>query len=99
MKYLLALAAVWFLTLPYNAHAEAVFEATQGDIRVVLHSDDCALKEVSNLPKKAVWHENGKQIEGCWGPNPQLGVIAMYFAADRTVGLAPIQAFKRLVGV
>lgn len=99
MKYVLYFGFAWFLTLPLNANADAVFEARDGDIRVVLHDTPCELSEVSNLPRKAVWHENGKTVEGCWGPRPDLGLVVMFFASDKTVGLAPMQAFRRVTGV
>lgn len=81
-----------------SVYGEPVLETSEGDVRVVLHTDQCALKEIVNLPYKAVWHENGKEVQGCWGPRPDAGVVVFYFA-DKTVALAPIQSFRRLTSI
>jgi hypothetical protein len=78
------------------AHAEARFAADADNGKVVLFDDKCQLSEVTNLPFKAQWTENGKTTEGCWSPpHPQVGVILAYFADKTVVGL-PAQIFKRL---
>lgn len=82
-----------------NVFAEPVLETSEGGVRIVLYTDPCALKEISNLPYKAVWHENGKEVSGCWSAHPPLGVVVMYFASDKTVGLAPMQSFRRVIGI
>ena len=92
---LILIAATW----PTKAHAEPVMQTSEGGVTVQLWTDACALqKQISNLPYKATWHENGKVIEGCWGARPDAGVVIFYFA-DKTVGMAPIQAFVKVVGV
>jgi hypothetical protein len=91
----LCLAGILF-GVSYCAYGEAVFETTADGIRLVLHKDQCALKEVTNLPFKAVWHENGKEVEGCWAPRPDAGIAVFYFA-DKTVGVAPLSSFRRLI--
>ena len=93
------LAALFLLVYFVPANGEGVFQAEPGNgVRVVLHNEPCKLKEVVNLPFRATWHEAGKEIEGCFGPRPDAGIVVFYFA-DKTVGIAPIDAFKRITGV
>lgn len=99
MEIRAAVLAGLLFFVSYEVYAEPVLEATEGGVRVVLHTDKCALNEVSNLPFKAVWHENGKQVEGCWAPHPPLGIVAMFFAADKSVGIAPMSAFRKVVSI
>lgn len=94
LAVLLLLAATW----PTKAYAEPVMSVTDGGITVQLWTDRCSLSEIQNLPYKATWHENGKVFQGCWGPRPDAGVVIFYFE-DKTVGIAPIQAFEKVVGV
>jgi hypothetical protein len=95
----LAVIGIALLLYVVNAKADPVYESRdEGGARVVLHSSPCTLKAVSNLPRRVVWHENGKEVEGCWGARPEAGVVVMYFGADRTVGIAPMQAFKKVIG-
>ena len=82
----------------YCAYGEPVYQTTDGEVRVVLHDEPCTLKEVVNLPRRAVWHEKGKATEGCWAVRPDFGVIVMLFS-DRTVGLAPIGDFRKVTAI
>lgn len=91
------LAGILFC-VSYNVYAEPVMEASEDGVRIVLHNDKCALKEIANLPYKAVWHEKGQEVEGCWGGRPDAGAVIFYFA-DKTVALAPIQKFKRVIAI
>jgi len=63
-------AAVAFVLHAGKVHAAAKFYAEADGGRVVLFDDKCRLPEVSNLPFKAEWTENGKTFEGCWSPPP-----------------------------
>jgi hypothetical protein len=56
------------------------------------------LDGIANLPRKAVWHENGKEVEGCWGGRPDVGAVIFYFS-DKTVALAPISGFRKVVSI
>lgn len=83
-----------------KAGAQPMFAAQAGDVRITLYDEPCRLKEVvTNLPYRVVWSEKGKEFEGCFGPNPELGVVMTYFSGDKTVAAIPIQMFKKLVGV
>jgi hypothetical protein len=81
-----------------SVYGESVMQLNDGDVQIVLHDTPCKLKEVVNLPRKAVWMEKGKTFEGCWGVRPDVGVVVFYFD-DKTVGLAPMQAFKRITPI
>jgi hypothetical protein len=90
----------FIVSLPTLALAEPMVQFQQGDIKIVVHSEDCAYKNVvSNLPKRATWTEKGKVFEGCAGGNPDMGLILFYFAGDRTVAAVPMAGFTRLQGV
>lgn len=78
------------------AYAEPVYEAKGDGVRVVVYTEDCALKEVSNLPRRATWTENGKTHEGCAGLHP-MG-LAMFYFADKTVVAIPMSQFARITG-
>lgn len=92
---LLGLGAAYFAK---QALAEPIMKLEEGGVKITLHTDDCQLKEVSNLPKRVTWEEGGKVIEGCWGLQPAIRVVMMYFSADKSVAVAPAQAFTRVFG-
>lgn len=77
------------------SYAVPVYETTQGAVRVVVYNDPCKLDAVKNLPVRAVWFENDKEIEGCAGARDDLGVAIIYFA-DKTIAVIPLFAFRRL---
>jgi hypothetical protein len=87
----LALAAA-----TYNAYAEAVFQGQGQGVTITVYNEPCKLTDVTNLPYRATWEENGKVTEGCIAPRPDAGVVVGYFA-DKTVALMPLQMFKKLV--
>jgi hypothetical protein len=70
------------LLFPFTAGAKPVFEAKADKVRIVLYDEPCALLAVTNLKLRAVWIEDGKEYEGCWGAPP--GVVMAYFS-DKTV--------------
>lgn len=74
------------------ARAEALAQASAGGVSIMLYSDSCALPAVTNLRSRATWTEGGATIEGCWGGDPNSGVVLTYFA-DKTVVAIPIRAF------
>ncbi len=77
------------------ATAGAIATAQDSGAIVTFYTENCTLKEVTNLPSRAVWTENGKEIEGCYTVRPDAGLIVFYFA-DRTVGIVPLQALRRV---
>jgi hypothetical protein len=81
-----------------SLNAEPKYQFTEGAVMVLLDSDKCSLDAISNLPFKAQWIENGKTLEGCWKPNPQVGAIDFYFS-DKTSFSMPAQLFRKVVGV
>lgn len=78
--------------------AVAVYETRTDKALITLYTESCTLPAVSNLPLRATWIEAGQTFEGCWAPRPDAGLIVFYFS-DRTVGLAPIAAFTKIMGV
>ena len=94
----LSLIPLLGLFLPSVGMAVPIAIATAGDVTITLHDDDCRMKDVViNLPRRAVWRENGKDIEGCYTFIQQIGLLTFYFA-DKTVAAAPAQMFKRASG-
>lgn len=87
------LAALLLVTV--DAVSEPTHKASGGGIEVVIYSEGCTLKEVTNLPKRATWTENGKTVEGCGGV---VGGLAVFYWLDRTVTVAPANVFMRVVG-
>lgn len=99
MKLLVALAAVYFLTYGHNAHADPRYQASVQGVVITLHSEKCAIAEVSNLPYRATWMENGKTYEGCFGVVWPLEMVMFYFLGDRTVAVVPTAMFRAVQGV
>jgi hypothetical protein len=81
-----------------NLGAEPQFKATADGVEIYLHNEKCAVKEISNLPNRATWVENGKTTEGCFGGHPDYPVVIFYFA-DRTAVILHKQAFSKVTGV
>lgn len=79
---------------PLYAQPVAVFSG--GGVSITLHDDECRLKsEITNLPRRAVWVENGVSVEGCFGLIEQVRVFSFYFA-DKTATALPTQIFTRI---
>lgn len=91
------LVMLLMLSWAHEAKAEPLWVAKKNGLTVTLHSDDCKLKAVSNLKKRATWEQDGKVIEGCYGSLPPLGMVFFYFA-DLTVLGIPIPFFERVSG-
>lgn len=68
--------------------------AVSADGLVLLTDEPCALQEVTNLPGKALWTENGKTTEGCYGV--KFGVVISYWSVDKTVALIPLSVFRKV---
>ncbi len=84
----------------YAAKVQAVplyFAEAEG-VRIILTDEDCKLPSISNLKKRATWTENGKTVEGCFGGHPQYPLVLFYFA-DKTIVVLPVEAFQRVNGV
>lgn len=81
-----------------RAAAQPLYEAKSESVRIVLYDEPCALAEITNLKLRAVWTEGGKDFEGCWAANADLGVLVTYFS-DKTAAAIPISAFRRVVGI
>jgi hypothetical protein len=93
------LATIIALLAAGEARAEAAFEAqAENGARVTFYKEPCRLKEVSNLPYRAVWTEGEKSYEGCFGARPDHQLLVAYFT-DKTVGLIPLSALRKLTGV
>lgn len=90
----------WFVVLLFVASFAfgQTFQAEGDGVRVVVYANEaCSIPAVSNLPYKATWTENGKTVEGCAGIHP-MGVVLLYFGADKTVVMIPRQQFVRVTG-
>jgi hypothetical protein len=93
MRLLLLLA----LLAPFPAHSAPVAMMTGDDFRITLHDTKCAVPEITNLKRRAVWFEKGKEVEGCWGVSQKFGMVLMYFA-DKTATALPMQVFEKVTG-
>ena len=90
----LALLVCW----PTLVFSQPLYQAQVETGQVItLFDEKCTLKEVSNLPYRLTWTEKGEVSEGCFGVRD--GMVVMYFASDKTVGVAPTEVFRKVVGV
>jgi hypothetical protein len=91
----LTLAGVFYAS---KALAEPRLLAVDNGVAITLYDDPCELKgEITNLPYKATWTENGKTFEGCWAGRDDVKQVMAYFT-DKTVALIPYSVFKRAIG-
>lgn len=91
------LLGVFFVGLMVVSVASAqtpLYRVEAQDAHIVLYSDPCALPEIINLKRRAVWTEKGTATEGCWAVTEWQNVI-MYFS-DKTVVAIPQQFFTRV---
>lgn len=80
---------------PLTVNAATVAQVGDEKTQIRLTDEPCALTEqITNLPKRAVWIEGGKSVEGCYGVIPGFGIVTMYFA-DKTTAAVPVAAFTR----
>lgn len=84
------------LLLPALAFAKPVAIAESDGIVITLTDERCAVAEVTNLPYRATWLENGKTVEGCWGVAHQ---IVMSYWTDKTVAILPAGAFNKALEI
>lgn len=90
-------AALAMIFWPMKASADPLFRMlTPEGVVITLHNDKCLVKEVENLPTRITWDEKGKVTEGCYGVKH--GIVIFYFA-DKTVGIIPVQVFEKVIGV
>lgn len=104
-EYTVVPLPIWFVIIvtalfglwPSLVLAEPVLQTQTADgIVITLHTEKCELKEVSNLPYRITWQEKGKSTEGCFGSN---GRVVIFYFADKTVGVIPVQVFEKVIGV
>lgn len=88
-------AALLIAFYPRQSRADPIAQAAAGNgVQVVLHSEPCALKEITNLPNRATWTEAGASFEGCFGVRPETGVVIAYFT-DKTVVAIPNRRIRK----
>jgi hypothetical protein len=88
-------ALAFLVSLPTLVFAEPMLAFQDQGVRIVIYTEDCALKNVvTNLPKRATWEEKGKVYEGCAAGTP-FGFVMFYFAGDKTVALVPADGFTK----
>lgn len=88
---------LYLLGLALPAQAKPRLTASEGNAVITLFDDKCELKEVSNLPYKALWVADGKTFVGCWGVRPDTRQVVFYFD-DGSVGIIPFDQLKQVVG-
>lgn len=96
--FIIFLTPFFFFKKVSEVRAEPIFRSAAGNVIVTLFDEKCQLSEISNLPRRAVWNENGKDVEGCWGLSQVTGAVIFYFS-DKTVFDMPRQVFGRVSGV
>ena len=79
---------------PLHAKTLYIFAPSPDVPSIAVTDEECGLKsEVTNLPRRAVWTENGVDTEGCVGM--KYGVFLFYFA-DKTVTFLPTSVFNKV---
>ena len=81
-----------------KAYSAPIYQATSEGITVVLTDEPCKFHEVVDLPRRALWTENGKTFEGCWGAHPAFPIVLAYFS-DKSVVALPKEMFTKVIGV
>jgi hypothetical protein len=95
MKYLLALAAVVWLTIPFNADA-ASYVAKDGENWVRIYDEPCTASSEWLKLKRAVMFYKGKEYAACWMVFQQAILV---FDSEMDLTPVPMQNFKRDVEV
>jgi hypothetical protein len=91
------LALALLLLVPFAAEPKAVYHASEQNVSLTLHTEDCAFQETVAMPLKATWTENGVTVEGCWIPRPDLKIVLFYFPVDKSVFAVGMERFKKMV--
>ena len=81
-----------------TVRAEAVASAQAPGITVLFYNEPCALKQVTNLPLRATWRQNGKVVEGCFGAFLEAGAVGAFFN-DGTVVVIPASCIGRVQAI
>lgn len=92
---IIAIAAGSILAGSGSGHAATIAVAHVAGAAIALTDEPCQLAAVVNLPMRAIWTQNGRVHEGCFGAIG--GVIAAYFD-DRTVAVMPGHIFTKAAG-
>lgn len=80
-----------------SVSAAPVAALAQGELRIILYDEPCAIKAPSNLQYRATWVKGSEKFEGCHslfsGP-----IVAIYFDDD-TVAVVPAVLFRPVEGI
>ena len=79
-----------------SVQADVIAVANIEGVKISLLNDKCDLKEVSNLPYKATWVEDGRTYKGCWAANQ--GFVVGFFVDDKSVAVMPMRIFQKMTG-
>lgn len=86
-----------FVIFARNLYAAPILQA-EGEGHVITLTDEpCALEAIANMPMRATWKEpNGKVWEACYGA---MGGAVVFYCADKTIQVLPMQGFRPVVGI
>lgn len=98
--FVLGLLLLVFLVVTGDARAAPLLVAELKSGKVTLTDEPCALKAVTNVPKRVTWLErDGKLIEGCYGLytarlfHGDVHFVIGYFS-DLTLQVLPLSVFS-----
>lgn len=98
--FFLGVLLLVLLLMVGEARTQPIFFADFESGRVTLTDEPCALKAITNAPKRVTWREpNGRLSEGCYGlyslrlPHGKVDIIIGYFD-DLTLQVIPLSAFS-----
>jgi hypothetical protein len=95
--FLAFLLAVLMIALTTIAQGAPIAQLKAEGITLLITDEPCQLKAVGNLPYRATWTEKGKTFEGCAGGHP-MGIV-MFYWDDKSVSVAPVQAFTKVSAI
>lgn len=95
--WILVIVALGMALTSGKVFGEPFISAEMAGVRLVVHTEECAVKEIKNLPRRATWTEKGKTTEGCAGLSQEIEMIVFYWA-DGTVTVIPSPYFQRVHG-
>ena len=96
MKLALAVLAAVLTLFSVRADAKLIFQTQKEGIVLMIYDEPCAFTDTVAMPFKATWTQEGKTLEGCWLPRPDVKVLLFYFPSDKSVFPVHMSLFQRL---
>jgi hypothetical protein len=87
------LCSLIFFACCVPASAAVVATMTDGKATIHIYNEPCKLtQQITNLPMRATWTEDGKTSEGCF--TIRGSILLTYWAIDKTLGVIPVASLQ-----